>query len=69
MLKISQETCTHKKMCIQSNQIIFMNKHLEKDYKEIKAKKQVFSEKPNISERIFLIQNNEMVMEGGTHFF
>ena len=56
-------------MCIQSNQIIFMNKHLEKDYKEIKAKKQVFSEKPNISERIFLIQNNEMVMEGGTHFF
>ena len=35
-----------------------MNKHLEKDYKEIKVKKQV-SDKPNISERIFLIQNNE----------
>lgn len=46
-----------------------MNKQLKKDYKEIKVKKQVFSDKPNISEGIFLIQNNEMVMEDGTHFF
>ena len=45
MLKSSQETRALQKMYIQSNRTAFIQKHLQRDYEEIKVKKQVFKNK------------------------
>ena len=40
-----------------------------REQKNLENYKACFSDKPKISERIFLIQNDEMVLEDGKHLF
>ena len=46
-----------------------MHIYVTDNNKNWKSIKPCFSDKPKISERIFLIQNDEMVVEDGKHLF